>query len=137
MWLAMKALMLRWLLARSVGGLLSLLFVVALPLAGVLKVVGIPLLIVLAIVGLPMLLVLAVIGLPILLVVGTVSLLMTAVGGILAAGLVMLKVALPIVLVVWLATWLFKKVRRRGDATPPSSTGPATPATPEGFDPTI
>lgn len=143
MWLALKALLLRWLLARSVGGLFGFLFMIALPLAGVLKIVGIPLLVVLAVVGLPILVVLAVIGLPILLVVGTVSVLMAVLGGLLAAGIALLKVALPIVLVVWGATWAFRKLRGRGGAAPPSTgptTGPAGPSGPaaaEGFDPTI
>lgn len=137
MWLALKALMLRWVLARSVGGLFGFLFMVALPLAGVLKVVGIPLLIVLAVIGLPLLLVLAVIGLPILLVVATVSLLMTVVGGMLAAGIALLKIALPIVLVVWIASWAFRKLRGRGDTTPPPSTGSTGPTAAEGFDPSI
>jgi hypothetical protein len=131
MWLAIKALLIRWALGKSFGGLVSLLLFLALPLAGVLKVVGIPLLIVLAIVGLPMLLLLAVIGLPLLLVIATVSVLMTVVGGVLAAGIALLKFALPVILIVWFASWAFKKLRaRRGDAGSP----PAT-STPPGAEP--
>ena len=88
MWLAIKALLLRWVLARSFGGLVSFLLLLAVPLAGVLKVVGLPLLIVVGIVGLPILLVLAVIGLPILLVVGShgYGRVHEALGGSVAAG---------------------------------------------------
>jgi len=133
MWLAIKALLLRWVLARSFGGLVSFLLLLAVPLAGVLKVVGLPLLIVVGIVGLPILLVLAVIGLPILLVVGTVGVIMAVVGTMLAAGLALLKIALPIIVVVLVARWVWGMVRgRRGDAgTTSESTPPATPPGPE------
>src|SRR6476646_4750102 len=90
MWLAVKALALRWVLGRSLGGLLGVLLMFALPLAGILKVIGIPLLIVRGIIGLPVLLVLAVIGLPLLLVVGAVSVLMAAVMALLSLGVVVL-----------------------------------------------
>lgn len=123
MWLALKALALRWLLRQTVGGLFSFLLVVALPLAGMLKVVGLPILIVLGIIALPLIMVLAVIGLPILLVVGAVSAVTAVVGGLLAAGVALLKVALPVVLVVALAVWLFRKVRKPRPDVPPS-TGP-------------
>lgn len=133
MWLAIKALLLRWVLARSFGGLVSFLLLLAVPLAGVLKVVGLPLLIVVGIVGLPILLVLAVIGLPILLVVGTVGVIMAVVGTMLAAGLALLKIALPIIVVVLVARWVWGMVRgRRGDTgTTSESTPPATPPGPE------
>jgi len=128
MWLAIKALALRWLLARSFGGLVSVLLLLAVPLAGVLKVIGLPLLIVMGIVGLPILLLLAVIGLPILLVVVTVSVIMAVVGTMLAAGIALLKIAIPVVLIFFLLRWIWRKVRsRRGDTGPTSDTSTGTP----------
>jgi len=133
MWLAVKALLLRWALGRSFGGLVGLLFMLAVPLAGVLKVVGLPLLIVLAIVALPLLLLLAVIGLPLLLVIGTVGVITAVVGSLLAAGIALLKVALPIILVVLLVRWIWRQTRaprgNAGDAggpAPDTSTGGTT-----------
>jgi hypothetical protein len=136
MWLAVKALILRWVLARSFGGLVSLLLVLAVPFAGVLKVIGLPLLIVLAIVGLPLLLLLAVIGLPLLLVVGTVSVIVAVVGSVLAAGLALLKIALPVVLIFLGICWLWRSVRKNGGkgSSPDTSTPPTTEP---GFDPGI
>jgi len=133
MWLAVKALILRWVLARSFGGLVSLLLVLAVPLAGVLKVIGLPLLIVLAIVALPLLLLLAVIGLPLLLVIGTVSVIVAVVGSLLAAGLALLKIALPIILIFLVGRWVWGRVRKSDGGTTPGSTTP--PTTEPGFDP--
>jgi hypothetical protein len=136
MWLAVKALILRWVLARSFGGLVSLLLLLAVPLAGVLKVIGLPLLIVLAIVALPLLLLLAVIGLPLLLVVGTVGVVVAVAGSVLAAGLALLKIALPIILICLVGGWLWRRVRKNGDTG--SAPGTSTPPTTEpGFDPGI
>jgi len=47
MWLLLKGLALRFAIGRTVGGMLTTLFVVLLPIAGILKFVGLPLLIVL------------------------------------------------------------------------------------------
>ena len=124
MWLAVKALALRWILGRSLGGLLGVLLMFALPLAGILKVVGIPLLIVLGIIGLPLLLLLAVIGLPLLLVVGAVSVLMAAVTALLSLGVVVLKFALPVIAVVVVVRWLLG--RRRSDSPPDPGVEPAS-----------
>ena len=65
----LRLLVLRWLAARTFGGLLATLALLAVPLAALLKLVGIPLLIVLAIVALPVVALLAVVGLPVLLIV--------------------------------------------------------------------
>jgi hypothetical protein len=132
MWLALKALLLRWALGRSFGGLFSVLLMLAFPLAGVLKVIGLPLLIVLAIVGFPILLLLFVIGLPILLVVATVGVLMTIVGSLLAVGIAFLKIAIPVVLLFIVLRWIWRRVcARRGDGgpKPDTSTGSATGGT--------
>ena len=136
MWLAVKALILRWVLARSFGGLVSVLLLLAVPLAGVLKVIGLPLLMVLAVVALPMLLLLAIIGLPLLLVVGTVSVIVAVVGSLLAAGIALLKIALPIILIFLVGRWIWGRVGAKRDkgSTPDTSTPPSTEP---GFDPGI
>ena len=59
MWLLLKGLALRFAIGRTVGGMLSTLFVVLLPIAGILKFVGLPLLIVLGVLGAPVFLLLA------------------------------------------------------------------------------
>lgn len=116
MMLALKALLLRWVLSKSLGSLLGFLLVFAVPIAGVLKVIGIPLLIVLAIIGLPLMLLLAVIGLPLLLIAGTVGVVVTVVGALLAASVAILKVALPVILVVMVGMWIWKRVRGNGSS---------------------
>lgn len=137
MWLAVKALLIKWALGRSFGGLVSLLLMLAFPLAGVLKVIGLPLLIVLGVVGLPMLLLLAAIGLPILLVVGTVSVMMALVGGVLAFAFAALKWVLPIVLLFFAIRWVVRKMRGRGD-TGTTTSAPIDPLdVPPGSEPSI
>ena len=120
MWTVIKAVALRFAIGRTLGGMLATLFLLMVPIAGVLKVVGLPILIVLGIVGAPLFLLLAAIGLPILVVVGFGAVLLFLVGGLLALGLLALKIALPIILIVWLVKWTFG--RKKGDVTPP---GPA------------
>ena len=107
----LKLFLLRFLATKSFGGVVAALAVLALPVAGVLKVVGLPLLLVLGIVALPIALVLAVVGLPILLVVGTVGVITAALGGLLAVGLAAVKYVVPIVLIVWLVRWIFRRDR--------------------------
>ena len=89
------------------------------PLAGVLKVIGLPILIVLGVLGAPIFLLLAAIGLPVLVVVGFGGLLLLLVGGLLALGILAIKIALPIILIVWLVKWNFG--RKKGDVTPPGT----------------
>ena len=109
MWLLMKAFALRFVLGRTIGGLLATLLVVLVPVAGVLKLVGLPLLIVLGVIGAPLFLLLAAIGLPVLLVLGIGSMLMFCVGILLALSVLAIKIILPIVLVVWLVRWIRRK----------------------------
>ena len=106
MWTLVKAWLLKLILQRSLGAVLAALLVILLPIAGILKVVGIPLLLVLLIVGAPLLLLLAVIGLPILLVLGAGMAIIGVISAVLAMGFALLKVALPILLVVWLVRWI-------------------------------
>ena len=105
MWTIVKAWLLKLILKRSFGGFLAALFALFLPIAAILKVVGIPLLLVLLIVGAPLLFVLAIIGLPILLVVGAGMAILAVISAVLSIGFALLKVALPILLVVWLIRW--------------------------------
>ena len=105
MWSVLKALALRMAVGRTLGGMLATLFLLLVPLAGVLKVIGLPILIVLGLVGAPIFLLLAAIGLPVLVVVGFGGVLLLLVGGLLALGILAIKIALPIILIVWLVKW--------------------------------
>ena len=104
--LLLKALALKLLAGRTVGGVFGLLMLLLVPLAGVLKVIGIPLLMVLLLLGAPLFLVLGAIGLPVLLVVGMGGALLLALGAFLTVGVIAIKIALPIFLVVWFIRWL-------------------------------
>jgi len=105
MWTVLKALALRLAIGRTLGGMLGTLLFLLVPIAGVLKFVGLPILIVLGVVGAPVFLLLAAIGLPVLLVVGFGAVLLLLVGVVLTLGLIALKIALPIILIVWLIKW--------------------------------
>lgn len=121
MWTVLKALALRLAVGRTLGGMLVTLFLFLVPLAGVLKVIGLPILIVLGVVGAPVFLLLAAIGLPVLVVVGFGSVMLLLVGGLLALGILAIKIALPIILVVWLVRWW------RGQRKPPRAPDAPTP----------
>jgi hypothetical protein len=107
MWTVVKAWLLKLILQRSLGAVLAALLAILLPIAAVLTVVGIPLLFVMLIVGAPLLLLLAVIGLPLLLVVGGGMAILGVISAVLALGFALLKIALPILFVVWLLRWFF------------------------------
>ena len=111
----LKLLLLRWFATKTYGGVLALLAVLALPVAGVLKVIGLPLLIVLGIVALPIALVLGV------LVVGAVGVIVAALGAVLSLGLLALKLALPVLLVVFVV-WLVRRIFRRDKEPAPADT---------------
>ncbi|MFL5605305.1 MAG: hypothetical protein ACJ8AD_02545 [Gemmatimonadaceae bacterium] len=125
MWLLLKGLALRFAIGRTVGGMLSTLFVVLLPIAGILKFVGLPLLLVLGVLGAPVFLLLAALGLPILFVLGIGGVLLLSLGVLLTLGLIAIKILLPIVLIVWAVRWLM----RRGKSGP---VGPISTAEPPG-----
>ena len=116
MWTVLKAVALRLAVGRTLGGMLTTLFLLLVPLAGVLKVIGLPILIVLGVVGAPIFLLLAAIGLPALVVVGFGGLVMLLVGGLLALGILAIKIALPIILIVWLVRWWRSKPPRTPEA---------------------
>jgi hypothetical protein len=125
MWLLLKGLALRFAIGRTVGGMLTTLFVVLLPIAGVLKFVGLPLLIVLGVLGAPVFLLLAALGLPILFVLGIGGVLLLSLGVLLTLGLIAIKILLPIVLIVWAVRWMV----RRGKS---GTVGPVGTAEPPG-----
>ncbi len=113
--LLLKALALKLLTGRTIGGVFTLLLFVLAPVAAVLKFIGIPLLLVLGAVGAPVFALLAAIGLPVLLVVGIGVVMMLAIGVMLAVGVLAIKIALPIILMVWFVRWM----RRPRIAEPP------------------
>ena len=122
MWTLVKAWLLKLVLQRSLGAVLAALLVILLPIAAVLKVVGIPILLVLLIVGAPLLLLLAIIGLPLLLVLGAGMAIIGVISAVLTAGFALLKIALPILLVVWLVRWFL--AGRNGDNGKPQRAEP-------------
>ncbi len=114
MWLLLKGLAIRFLAGRTIGGVFALLLTLLVPVAGILKFIGLPVLIVLGMVGAPVFLLLSVIGLPILFVVAIGTGLLLMIGGLLAIGLIAIKIALPIILVVWFVRWLRRKSANPG-----------------------
>jgi hypothetical protein len=124
MWTVLKALALRMAVGRTLGGMLATLFLFLVPVAGVLKVIGLPVLIVLGVVGAPIFLLLAAIGLPVLVVVGFGGILLALVGGLLALGILAIKIALPIILIVWLVRWWRSKPQPPRTPAPPTDVPP-------------
>jgi hypothetical protein len=116
MWLLLKSLLTKWalfkLLLKSLGSLAWLL-----PLAFILKAIGLPVLVMLAVLALPLLMLLFVIGLPIILVVVVGGGLLTFTMWMLSIGLFALKIALPIILVVWFIRWLRRPKTGTDDMT--------------------
>jgi hypothetical protein len=122
MWSLLKTLLVQGILARtalrSFGWLVWLL-----PLGFLFKWIGLPLLAILGTLSIPVLILLAVIGLPIIVVIVFGGILMSIVGFVLTAGIAVLKVMIPVLLVFWVARWAL-----RSRSKDPSA--PATPATP-------
>ena len=83
-----------------------------LPIAFILKLVGLPVLIVLAILAAPIFIILAIIGLPIMFVIIAGVLLLVGFFFILSMGLLVLKIAIPILLVYWLIRWFFRNGKK-------------------------
>jgi hypothetical protein len=107
--------LLRWLAARSLGGVVGAALAAALPAAALLKLVGLPVLAVAGAVGAPVALVLAVLGLPLVLVLGVAGVVVAVAAGAALLALVVLKYVLPALVVGWLVTRLFRTIRRRTD----------------------
>ena len=118
MWLLLKGLALRFAIGRSVGGLMGVLLLVLLPAAGALKLVGVPLLLVLGTLGAPVFALLGMIGLPLLFVIGFGAILLLMVGLVVTAGIVAIKIVLPIVLLVWFVRWMSGRTGDPADDSP-------------------
>ncbi len=107
MWNLLKSILLKWAflkaLLRVLGSLGWLI-----PVAFVLKLIGVPLLILLAIIGIPLLIVLAIVGLPVILVVVFGGGLLAFIMWLLTMGLFALKLALPIIAIVWVVRWFLR-----------------------------
>ena len=127
MWLLFKGLALRFVVGRTVGGMLAALLVLLVPIAGVLKFIGLPILIVLGLLGAPLMLVLGAIGLPLLFVLGIGGALIAMIGVLLALGMLAIKFVLPIVLIVWFVRWIWRAARGGRDGMGPA-TAPMTDA---------
>jgi hypothetical protein len=82
------------------------------PIAFVLKLVGLPVLIVLAILAAPIFIILAIIGLPIMFVIVAGVMLLVGFFFILSMGLLVLKIAIPILIVYWLIRWFFRNGKK-------------------------
>ena len=111
MWSLITSLLAKWallkLLLKTLGSLGWLI-----PVAFILKVIGLPVLAVLAILALPVFIVLAIVGLPIMFVVIAGFLLLVGFFFVLSMGLLVLKIAIPIVLVYWLVRWWFRNGKK-------------------------
>ena len=117
MWSLITNLLAKWallrLLLKTLGSLGWLL-----PFAFILKLIGLPVLIVLAILALPVFIILAIVGLPIMFVIVFGVLLLVGFFALLSIGLVVLKIAIPILLVYWLLRWWFGNNGKKSSIDP-------------------
>ena len=111
MWSLITSLLAKWalfkLLLKTLGSMAWLL-----PVAFILKLIGLPVLIVLAILAAPVFIILAIVGLPIVFVIVAGILLMVGFFFLLSMGLLVLKIAIPIILIYWLIKWLFRNGKK-------------------------
>jgi len=107
--------LLRWLAARTLGGVLGTVLAAALPTAAVLKLVGLPVLAVAGTVGAPVAALLALLGLPLVLVLAIVGVVVAVAAGAALLALLVLKYVVPALIVGWLVARLFRTIRRRTD----------------------
>jgi hypothetical protein len=107
--------LLRWLAARTLGGVLGTALAAALPVAALLKLVGLPVLAVAGTVGAPVAAVLALLGLPVIIVLGVAGLVVAVAAGAAMLALLVLKYVLPVLFVGWLVSRLVRTLRRRTD----------------------
>jgi hypothetical protein len=105
-WLLLRIAAIRWVFKLGWLGLL-------IPIAFVLKSIGLPLLIILCILALPILLMMFVFGLPIFLVVMAGGAFMGLVSVVLSLSFAVLKIALMVVLPIWLVFAIAPRIRRR------------------------
>jgi hypothetical protein len=137
-WLLLRIAAIRWVFKLGWLGLL-------IPIAFVLKSIGLPLLIILCILALPILLMMFVFGLPIFLVVMAGGAFMGLVSVVLSLSFAVLKIALVVVLPIWLVFAIAPRIVRwvRGDKGDHGDKGgptvkepPPPPDTGADFDPT-
>ena len=111
MWSLITSLLAKWalfkLLLKTLGSMAWLI-----PVAFILKVIGLPVLIVLAILAAPVFITLAIVGLPIMFVVIAGILLLVGFFFLLSMGLLVLKIAIPIILIYWVIRWLFRNGKK-------------------------
>lgn len=113
MLLVVRLFLLRWLAARTLGGVVAAILTAALPAAAVLKVVGLPVLAVAGVIGVPVAGLMALLGLPLVLVLGVAGVVVAVAAVAALLGLVALKFVLPALLVGWLVRWIVGQVRAR------------------------
>jgi hypothetical protein len=111
MWSLITSLLAKWalfkLLLKTLGSMAWLL-----PVAFILKLIGLPVLIVLAILAAPVFIILAIIGLPIMFVIVAGVILLVGFFFLLSMGLLVLKIAIPIILIYWLIRWFFRNGKK-------------------------
>ena len=111
MWSLITSLLAKWalfkLLLKTLGSMAWLL-----PVAFILKLIGLPVLIVLAILAAPIFIILAIIGLPIMFVIVAGVILLVGFFFLLSMGLLVLKIAIPIILIYWLMRWFFRNGKK-------------------------
>lgn len=111
MWSLITSLLAKWalfkLLLKTLGSMAWLL-----PVAFILKLIGLPVLIVLAILAAPIFIILAIVGLPIMFVVIAGVLLLVGFFFMLSMGLLVLKIAIPILIVYWLIRWFMRNGKK-------------------------
>lgn len=123
----LKWILARWalfkLLLKSFGALAWLL-----PLALLLKALGWPVLLVLGAVAIPLFIVLMIFGLPLLLVAAAGGVMLMIAFWVVSTGILLIKIAVPILLVVWLIRWLRRSNGRWGnDGAPAKGQGNGPP----------
>lgn len=117
MWAFVQSLLAKWALLRLViTSLGSLAWLV--PLAFVLKAVGLPMLLLLALLAVPVFLVLALVGVPLMLTIIIGILLLAGLFFMLSLGIAVLKIAIPIILIVWAVRWFTKSGKDRPGESP-------------------
>lgn len=129
-WIVLRLIALRWFFKLGWLGAL-------IPIAMILKVIGLPLLAILSVVALPILALLLLFGLPIFLVLAVGGLFMGAIACLLLLSVVALKLAIFVVLPIWLVWMVVSKVFSicsRGRGNDPGTPGPASD-TPRGTAP--
>lgn len=116
MWALVQSLLAKWALLKVlISSLGSLVWLI--PVAFVLKAIGLPVLLLLALLALPVFLVLALVGLPIMFTIITGIILLAGLFFMLSLGIAVLKIAIPIILIVWLVRWLLRNGKSERPAT--------------------